>query len=572
MKKWICMLCALSLVFTLAAPAFAAQRPSKAAQAFTLNAEALAASALRVEYTHKPAADSWLYYDQLNPVAQDIYNGLAEHAEEMIDGKSKVRFPFHRDLTDAERSAQLLAGLLAASEAQADTMIFFRTYLLAEDVTLDDYADAISAFSRDHVEVFWIDFSRVGLSITEEMVGSEIRVFGELAPLDKDYWIEPYKSSSDVYSDRQAMNGGITAALSKVDRTSSPYAQLRTIHDWLCEQNVYDTDLSVDDYRRFEAVSALDTDPYTMPVCEGYARAFKLLCDRLSIPCMLVDGIGYAGGTSELHMWDIVRLDGAWYAVDVTWDDTRSDYGYFLVGSGTFVGNKTFSESHVFEPLINFDGRLFYTQTLSDTAYEPPQAPAPADGLGEPLPGFAASNVYTDGMFSDVKAKDWFRTNVAQAYALGLMVGNGDGTFNANGSVTIAETISIAVRLHAAYTGASIPKADGAWYMGAVRYAQENGIITRTYTNYNAPIKRGEFASILSRALPSDVLQPINEIALGTIPDVASGDEIYMLYRAGVLRGDTDGTFHPDAAIRRCEVAAIVTRMAVPSLRVEFTL
>ncbi|MBQ1503999.1 MAG: S-layer homology domain-containing protein [Oscillospiraceae bacterium] len=571
MKKWICMLCALSLVFTLAAPAFAAQRPSKAAQAFTLNAEALAASALRVEYTHKPAADSWLYYDQLNPVAQDIYNGLAEHAEEMIDGKSKVRFPFHSEMT-AQELAKQLAIALSAVTSGLNAEDYIHTSLRLEDVTLEDYADAISAFSRDHVEVFWIDFSRVGLSVTEETVGDEVRVFGELAPLDKDYWIEPYKSSSDVYSDRQAMNGGITAALSKVDRTSSPYAQLRTIHDWLCEQNVYDTDLSVDDYRRFEAVSALDTNPYTMPVCEGYARAFKLLCDTLSIPCMLVDGIGYAGGTSELHMWDIVRLDGAWYAVDVTWDDTRSDYGYFLVGSSTFVGSKTFSESHVFEPLINFDGRMFYTQTLSAKAYEPAETTAPTVELGEPLPGFTASNVYTDGMFSDVKAKDWFRTNVAQAYALGLMVGNGDGTFNANGSVTIAETISIAARLHAAYTGASIPKADGAWYMGAVRYAQENGIITRTYTNYNAPIKRGEFASILSRALPADVLQPINEIALGTIPDVASGDEIYMLYRAGVLRGDTDGTFHPDAAIRRCEVAAIVTRMAVPSLRVEFTL
>ena len=571
MKKWICMLCALSLVFTLAAPAFAAQRPSKAAQAFTLNAEALAASALRVEYTHKPAADSWLYYDQLNPVAQDIYNGLAEHAEEMIDGKSKVRFPFHSEMT-AQELAKQLAIALSAVTSGLNAEDYIHTSLRLEDVTLEDYADAISAFSWDHVEVFWIDFSRVGLSVTEETVGDEVRVFGELAPLDKDYWIEPYKSSSDVYSDRQAMNGGITAALSKVDRTSSPYAQLRAIHDWLCEQNAYDTDVSSKDYRKFEAVSALDTDPYTMPVCEGYARAFKLLCDRLSIPCMLVDGIGYAGGTSELHMWNIVRLDGAWYAVDVTWDDSHGNQAYFLVGSETFVDGRTFSESHVFEPLINYDGRLFYTQTLSAKAYEPAETTAPTVELGEPLPGFAASNVYTDGMFSDVKEKDWFRTNVAQAYALGLMVGNGDGTFNANGSVTIAETISIAARLHAAYTGRTIEKADGAWYMGAVRYAQENGIITRTYTNYNAPIKRGEFALILSRALPADVLQPINEIALGTIPDVASGNEIYMLYRAGVLRGDTDGTFHPDAAIRRCEVAAIVTRMAVPGLRVAFAL
>ena len=61
-------------------------------------------------------------------------------------------------------------------------------------------------------------------------------------------------------------------------------------------------------------------------VCYGYASAFKLLCDRLDLPCWSV------GGTSEGvgHQWNIVCLDGENYIVDCTWDDTTGTDDYFL--------------------------------------------------------------------------------------------------------------------------------------------------------------------------------------------------------------------------------------------------
>ena len=68
------------------------------------------------------------------------------------------------------------------------------------------------------------------------------------------------------------------------------------------------------------------------------------------------------------------------------------------------------------------------------------------------------------------------------------------------------------------------------------------------------------------------VMEEVNRIEAGTIPDVAEDSAVYLLYRAGVLRGDEDGSFYPDTQIRRCEVAAIVTRMVVPALRVRFAL
>lgn len=60
-------------------------------------------------------------------------------------------------------------------------------------------------------------------------------------------------------------------------------------------------------------------------VCAGYARAYQYLMQQLGIPCYYCTG--YAG---ENHAWNIVRLDGVYYNVDVTWDDTEpATYDYF---------------------------------------------------------------------------------------------------------------------------------------------------------------------------------------------------------------------------------------------------
>ena len=64
-------------------------------------------------------------------------------------------------------------------------------------------------------------------------------------------------------------------------------------------------------------------------VCEGYANVFKALCDAIGIQCEKVHGysrgVGYSNGayedpTKSNHAWNIVKLEGAWYIVDCTWD------------------------------------------------------------------------------------------------------------------------------------------------------------------------------------------------------------------------------------------------------------
>ncbi|MGI6205768.1 MAG: S-layer homology domain-containing protein [Anaerovoracaceae bacterium] len=180
--------------------------------------------------------------------------------------------------------------------------------------------------------------------------------------------------------------------------------------------------------------------------------------------------------------------------------------------------------------------------------------------------------------FSDVETADWFYSAVQSAYEMALMTGISDTEFGVDGDVTIAQSVTIAARIYAqieAFTGVEMPDftpASGeAWYTPYADYAYEKGIIgtkyyTLTQVEPDRAATRAEFAEILSEALPSAALSAINYVASGSIPDVdentSAGEAIYMLYRAGVLAGSTDGLYHPDSTVTRSEVAAIVSRMA----------
>ncbi len=130
-----------------------------------------------------------------------------------------------------------------------------------------------------------------------------------------------------------------TAMLDEVDRivsqgqkkTTNDVALLRYFQETLRKRVDYDTVAAKSDSdhypNSFHAYGALMEGK---AVCQGYAYAFKLLCDKAQIPCWIVTG--YYG---EPHAWNYVWLDGNYYQVDVTRDDTydrASTSPYFLAG------------------------------------------------------------------------------------------------------------------------------------------------------------------------------------------------------------------------------------------------
>ena len=177
--------------------------------------------------------------------------------------------------------------------------------------------------------------------------------------------------------------------------------------------------------------------------------------------------------------------------------------------------------------------------------------------------------------FKDVSSNSWYYSAVVSAYRYGLMDGVETKKFKPNDQITNAQAITLAARLRKLYvSGSASFSTTNPWYKAYSDYAISQKIITSAPANMNATLTRQEFAAILAKALPDSALPAVNSVPDGSIPDVYRSDTgIYKLYRAGILAGsDSKGTFRPNAAITRAEVAAVLVRMADPNTRQLFTL
>jgi transglutaminase-like putative cysteine protease len=196
------------------------------------------------------------------------------------------------------------------------------------------------------------------------------------------------------------------------------------------------------------------------------------------------------------------------------------------------------------------------------------------------MKNFDKAQSYKPGQFPDITENEWFGCNkqgvVCKAYELGLMQGKG-ANFDPNVGVTLAEAITIAARVSNIYNGGGWAfHQSSPWYSSYLEYAVHKGIVQfDTFEDLTKPATRAEMAYIFARALPVEEFTSINTIE--ALPDVNTGtpyyNEILRLYKSGILTGnDAYGTFGPNDSITRAQAAAIITRIALPSERVSFTL
>ncbi len=187
---------------------------------------------------------------------------------------------------------------------------------------------------------------------------------------------------------------------------------------------------------------------------------------------------------------------------------------------------------------------------------------------------FKYINEFKAGTFTDVVSSDWFYGDVEKSYKLGLMNGVGGTTFDPNGSVTIAQAITVAARIHSTCVKKSVPDAKSGeqWYTPYVNYAIDAKIITKgQFADYTAKATRKQVAQIFANCSPAGWLNTIN--MFNSIPDVTSTDAafsaILSLYNAGILTGiDATYKFNPNADIKRSEMSAIINRVAIPESRI----
>lgn len=192
------------------------------------------------------------------------------------------------------------------------------------------------------------------------------------------------------------------------------------------------------------------------------------------------------------------------------------------------------------------------------------------------LLSLAAVPAGASSTFSDVPADAWYAQDVADVQQYGIINGTGGGKFSPDGSLTLAEAITMAARAHAYGEGSTIPSGGSPWYAPYLDYAREHGLCAdgEFGTDYNSFCNRLTMANLFSRVLPPETAQQRNHVT--SLPDVQNNgenDAVFFLYQQGVLTGSDDyGTFHPYQQIKRSETAAILNRVLNPDNRKTFTL
>ena len=191
-------------------------------------------------------------------------------------------------------------------------------------------------------ELFWFD-KTVGISCNYEYRGNDSQMY--ITSLTYSFTVsEDYRySSSTTYKVNSTKIAQANNVLANIQAIVDKYAhksdleKLEGYKEEICSLVSYNYDAIENDYaygNPWQLIHVFDGDASTKVVCEGYAKAFKYLCDLSDfdkdISCYLVDGY-----TGERHMWNVVSINGINYLVDVTFCDSASVgtlYTFFLAG------------------------------------------------------------------------------------------------------------------------------------------------------------------------------------------------------------------------------------------------
>lgn len=119
--------------------------------------------------------------------------------------------------------------------------------------------------------------------------------------------------------------------VAKAVKQSDMKVRARIIHDELLKMTTYKLTYSTPDGPLL----------YGEALCEGYSKAFQYLCQSAGIECVNVSGTG----AGQPHMWNMIKIDGAWFHVDSTFDDQKTiSYEYFCVKDSFIQQDHTVSD------------------------------------------------------------------------------------------------------------------------------------------------------------------------------------------------------------------------------------
>ena len=188
---------------------------------------------------------------------------------------------------------------------------------------------AVEAYKNDHPEVFWL------------------KSYYEYENFDYEtgIWLTYTMSGDKLVTAKKEFNTAVDTISQSV-----PYGteceREEYIHNYIINNCDYDEEAA-----ESEEVQGNENDAYGVfvdgkAVCEGYSKAFQILCNKADIDCIQLMGIV----DSDNHVWNCVKIGVDWYQIDVTWDDVDDfiddSHGYFNLTDSLMYEEHTLSPKY----------------------------------------------------------------------------------------------------------------------------------------------------------------------------------------------------------------------------------
>ena len=208
----------------------------------------------------------------------------------------------------------------------------------------EDLYNVFFQLRLDHPEIFWV-------------TGYKYRYYKDSPNI---IFIPEYLFDKGKIKEHQKAMKSRIEKLVRPAQSLSEWEKEKYVHDFICQNVHYD---KLKKAYSHEIIGPLGQG---VGVCEGIAKAVKVLLDALGVWCVIaICGNNPEKGIKYRHTWNIVRIGGAYYHLDATFDNTlgKSDkvedirYDYFN------LDDKNIFRDH--EPLIApapacTDGDHFY--------------------------------------------------------------------------------------------------------------------------------------------------------------------------------------------------------------------
>ena len=198
-----------------------------------------------------------------------------------------------------------------------------RIDLAKYNLSADDFGNLYLDIIYDNPELFHV---KTGYSYS---INSVTEIVTAVSPV--------YILTSEEYKTKIVeFDNAVADYLSYISDDMTDFTKALILHDLLVRRCVYSSDYYLGNTIPNNCYTAYGALVEKEAVCQGYSLAYHYILDKCGVES------DYAVSDAMNHIWNLVKIGGNYYHVDVTWDDSRYVFGSDKVDLAGVVQHKNF--------------------------------------------------------------------------------------------------------------------------------------------------------------------------------------------------------------------------------------